>query len=204
MPSTSPAVDEYIAKAAPFARPILERIRKAFHKAHPDVRETIKWGVPFFEYKGPLGNMAAFKEHVGWGFWKASLMNDPQGLLPKTRDERTAMGGSRVTKPSELPAEKVLVAYVREAIRLNEEGVKVARAPRKAAVEPEIPAALASALKKSAKARKAFEALPPSHRREYVEWITGAKLEATRTKRLEQTMELLGEGKPLNWKYMKK
>ena len=204
MKNPSPDVDRYIEKAAPFARPILERIRKAFHKAHPDVQETIKWGVPFFEYKGPLGNMAAFKEHVGWGFWKASLMNDPEGMLPKTSDERTAMGGSRVTQLSDLPAEKVLVAYVREAIRLNEEGVKVVRAPRKAAAEPEIPAALASALKKSAKARKTFDAFPPSHRREYVEWITEARQEATRKKRLEQTLELLSEGKPLNWKYMKK
>jgi uncharacterized protein YdeI (YjbR/CyaY-like superfamily) len=204
MPNTARAVDQYIAKAQPFARPILERIRKAFHKAHPDVEETIKWGVPFFDYKGPLGNMAAFKQHVGWGFWKTRLMNDPHGLLPKTNDERTAMGGMRVTQLSDLPAEKVMVEYVREAIRLNEEGVKVARAPRKEAVEPEIPEDLGAALKKSAAARKAFQGFPPSHRREYVEWITGAKQDATRKKRLAQTIEQLVEGKPLNWKYMKK
>ena len=133
MPTTSPDVDRYIAKAAPFAQAILEKIRKAYHKAHPDVVETMKWSVPHFEYKGVIGNMAAFKQHVGWGFWKASLMDDPHGIF--TAGER-GMGGMRVEDVRKLPAEKVLVEYIRQAIRLNEEGVKIARPKREATPPP--------------------------------------------------------------------
>ncbi|MEA2488532.1 MAG: hypothetical protein QOH21_324 [Acidobacteriota bacterium] len=200
MPKTSPEVDRYIENAAPFAQPILTRIRKAFHKGCPDLEETMKWGVPHFDYKGVLGNMAAFKQHVGWGFWKAKLMSDPHGILD-AKTERTAMGGSKVTDVKNLAPEKVLVEYVREAARLNEEGVKVERPKRAPAAPAEVPDDLAAALEKNAKARAAFEQFPPSHRREYIDWITEARQEATRQKRLTQAIEWIAEGKSRNWKY---
>lgn len=203
MKNTSPDVDRYIANAAPFAQPILERIRAAFHKAHPEVTETMKWSVPHFEYKGLLGNMAAFKAHVNWGFWKAQLMNDPLGIIPAGGGE-TSMGAVKVRDAGELPKEKDMVAYVREAIRLNEEGVKAGRAPRPERPEAEVPAELTAALEKNAAAKKAFEGFSPSHRREYVEWIAEAKQEATRQKRVAQAIEWLAEGKSRNWKYAKK
>jgi uncharacterized protein YdeI (YjbR/CyaY-like superfamily) len=202
MKNTSPDVDRYIEKAAPFAQPILERIRAAFHKAHPDVMETMKWSVPHFEYKGVLGSMAAFKEHVSWGFWKGKLMNDPLGILPPVGE--TSMGGLKIRDLKELPKEKDMVAYVREAIRLNEEGVKIERAPREPRGEPEVPAELTAALKKNAAAKKAFEAFSPSHRREYVAWIAEARQEATRQKRIAQAIEWMSEGKSRNWKYERK
>lgn len=202
MKNTSPEVDRYIAKAAPFAQPILERIRAAFHKAHPDVTETMKWSFPHFEYKGLLGSMAAFKEHVSWGFWKGRLMNDPLGIIPPIGE--TSMGGLRIQTLKDLPKEKDMVAYVREAIRLNEEGVKTARPPRATRPEAEIPADLAAALKKSPAARQVFDAFPPSHRRDYLEWIVEAKQEATRQKSIAQTIEWVSEGKSRNWKYEKK
>ncbi|HVG23639.1 MAG TPA: YdeI/OmpD-associated family protein [Thermoanaerobaculia bacterium] len=201
-PHTSPEVDRYIEAAAPFARPILERIRAAFHKAHPDVTESMKWSFPHFEYKGILGSMAAFKEHVSWGFWKGRLMNDPLGIIPPAGE--TSMGGLKIGNLKDLPKEKEMVAYVREAIRLNEEGVKPARAPRTSRGEAEVPEALAAALKKAPAAKKTFEAFPPSHRREYIEWIAEAKQDATRNKRVAQTIEWLAEGKSRNWKYERK
>ena len=202
MKNTSPEVDRYIANAAPFAQPILERIRAAFHKAHPDVTETMKWSFPHFEYKGLLGSMSAFKQHVSWGFWKGRLMNDPLGIIPPVGE--TSMGGLKIRDVKELPKEKDMIAYVREAIRLNEEGVKAERAPRETRAEAEVPAELAAALKKNAAARKTFEGFPPSHRREYVEWISEAKQETTRQKRIAQTIEWLAEGKSRNWKYERK
>lgn len=202
MKNTSPEVDRYIANAAPFARPILERIRAAFHKAHPDVTETMKWSFPHFEYKGLLGSMAAFKEHVSWGFWKGQLLDDPLGIIPPAGE--TSMGGLKVRDVKDLPKDKDMVAYAREAVRLNEEGVKVARPKREARGEPEVPAELTAALKKSPAAKKHFETFPPSHRREYIEWITEAKQEATRQKRIAQTIEWLSEGKSRNWKYERK
>lgn len=203
MPKRSPQVDAYIAKAAPFAQPILEKIRDAFHAAHPDIEEAMKWSFPHFEYKGILGNMAAFKNHVSFGFWKAKLMSDPKGILNPMGDEKTSMGSAKLSSEKELPPKKVLVEYVREAIRLNEEGVKIERAPRPA--QPvEVPDDLAAALKKDRKAKATFDAFPPSHKREYIEWITEAKQEATRQKRLATTLEWLAAGKSRNWKYTRK
>ena len=198
----SPKVDEYIARAAPFAQPILEKVREAFHAASPDIEETIKWGFPHFEYKGVLASMAAFKNHAAWGFWKASLMEDPHGILIPMGD--TSMSRSELKNVKDLPPKKVMVEYVKQAIRLNEEGVKVERAPAQPRGPVEVPDDLAAALKKDKKAKATFDGFPPSHRREYIEWITEAKQPATRAKRLATTLEWLAEGKSRNWKYAKK
>ena len=203
MSNRSPQVDAYIAKAAPFAQPILEKIREAFHAAHPEIEEVMKWSFPHFQYKGIVGNMAAFKQHVSWGFWKAKLMSDPKGILQRA-DERTSMAAAKLSSAKELPSKKVMVEYIREAIRLNEEGVKVERAPSARSATPVvIPDDLEAALKKDKKAKATFDAFPPSHKREYVEWITGAKQEATRQRRLATTLEWLAAGKSRNWKYTK-
>jgi uncharacterized protein YdeI (YjbR/CyaY-like superfamily) len=194
MKNASAEVDRYIEKAPEFAKPILERIRKAFHKAGAEVTESMKWSAPHFEYKGVLGSMAAFKQHVAWGFWKAKLMDDP-----------ASMGFGKIRDVKDLPSEKVMVEYVKQAMRLNDEGVKLARPKARPAGAPvDVPDYLTAALKKNAKARAAFENFPSSHRREYVEWLEEAKQEATRTKRLAQAIEWMAEGKPRNWKYMKK
>ena len=200
MSRKTPEVDRYIAKSAPFAQPILTRIREAFLDAHPDIQEVIKWGAPHFDYKGMLGSMAAFKQHVTWGFWKASLMSDPARLMEGIGD--TSMGRASVRELSDLPSDKVMRAYIAEAIRLNDEGVKVERKPKAPADrELVVPDDLQAALARNSAARKTFEGFPPGQRREYVDWIVGAKQDATRRKRLETTIEWLAEGKRRNWKY---
>ena len=201
--SRLPDVDRYIENAAPFARPILERIRKAFHKAHPEITESMKWSFPHFEHKGVVGSMAAFKQHVSWGFWKAKLMDDPAGILEGSTGE-TSMGGAKIRDVKDLSSEKVMVDYVKRAVSLNEEGVKLERAkPRPANAPVDVPDDLEAALKKNAKARKTFEGFPSGQRREYVYWLNDAKQAATRAKRLATAIEWLSEGKPRNWKYMK-
>ena len=196
MPTTSPQVDAYIAKAAEFARPILRKIRSLMHQACPDVEETMKWSTPHFTYKGMLGGMAAFKHHCAFGFWKGSL------IVPKSADEKAAGQFGRITKVSDLPPKKVIAGYVKEAMRLNEEGVtSPARAKPKAAKPVVVPDALVAALRKNAKARKTFEAFSASHQREYAEWIGDAKGEDTRRRRVETAIEWLAEGKARNWKY---
>ena len=175
---SNPAIDAYIRKAAPFARPILKKVRALFHKACPDIEEAMKWSFPHFEYCGIVGSMAAFKQHATFGFWKSSLMNDPYGLFGADGD--TAMGRAKFTDVSELPPDNVLLEYIREAVALNEQGVKVEKPKRQKKPEAEVPADLRAALKKNKKALAAFEAFSPSHRREYVAWITEAKQEATR------------------------
>jgi uncharacterized protein YdeI (YjbR/CyaY-like superfamily) len=197
----NPAVDAYIRKAAPFARPILEKVRALFHQACPDIEETLKWGFPHFEYRGIVGNMAAFKQHATFRLWKASLLPDPHGLLAGGAESST--GRAKFTAVSELPPDAVLVEYIRAAVALNEQGVKVEKPKRKPKPEAKVPADLLAALKKNKKALATFEGFSPSHRREYVEWITEAKQEATRQKRVAQAIEWMAEGKSRHWKYQR-
>jgi uncharacterized protein YdeI (YjbR/CyaY-like superfamily) len=194
MGKKNPRTDAYIAKSADFAKPILKHLRQLVHKGCPEVEETIKWSMPHFDYKGPLAGMAAFKAHCAFGFWKGSL------IVPGSKEAMGQFGC--ITKLSDLPPDKVLIGYVQKAARLNEEGVKVPRPLKHEKKDIPMPADLAAALKKNAKARATFEIFRPSHKREYLEWITEAKAEATRKKRLATAIEWMAEGKPRHWKYM--
>ena len=189
-------VDAYVAKSADFAKPILEHIRDVVHEGCPEVEETIKWGFPNYQYKGMLCSMAAFKEHCTFGFWKGSLIVD---AADRRSDEAMGQLG-RITKLADLPPRKKLVGYVKKAKELNDAGVKVAKTTKpKPVLEP--PADLLAALRKNKKAQAAFDKFPPSHKREYVEWIVEAKTDETRQRRLAQAVEWMAEGKPRNWKY---
>jgi len=202
MPNTDPRIDAYIEKSADFAKPILQHIRKLVHKACPAVDETIKWSMPYFDYKGSiLCNMAAFKQHCAFGFRKASIMKDPEGLFNK--EGHNAMGQfDRITSVKDLPPDKILVAYIKEAAILNEEEIKLPVKPKTAATkELIIPSALTNALNKNKRALNIFTNFSPSNKREYAEWISEAKTEATRNKRIETAIEWIAEGKNRHWKY---
>ena len=193
MAKKDPRIDAYIAKAPEFARPILKHLRAIVREGCPDVEETMKWSMPHFDYKGPLAGMAAFKAHCAFGFWKGSL------VVPGSGEAMGQFG--RITKVADLPKDKVLVGCVKKAAKLNDEGVKVKRPLKHPKKEIPMPADLAAALKKNAKARATYDGFRPSHQREYLEWITGAKAEATRARRLGTAIDYMSAGKPLNWKY---
>jgi len=188
--SRDPRVDAYIAKAPEYAKPILAYVREVVHAAVPDVEETIKWGAPHFDYKGMMLGMAAFKEHAGVNFWKGKLIGKD--------------GYGDIRSVGDLPPKKELTAIIRKLAQLNAEGVKVARPKKAPKPEAKTPPDLAAALKKNKKAAAAWDGFPPSHRREYLHWITEAKAEETRKRRLDQAIEWIAEGKSRNWKYMKK
>ncbi len=194
----NPKVDAYIAKQADFARPILNRFRELVHETCPAVEEAIKWGMPSFEYKGLLCGMAAFKAHATFGFWKHDLV---VGADPKSREAMGSFG--RLTSLDQLPSKRRFAAWMKVAMRLNDEGVKTPR--EKSTTKKAIPmhASFKSALAKSKKAKATFEAFPPSCQREYLEWIDEAKREETRDKRIATAIEWLSEGKRRHWKYEK-
>ena len=199
MGKREPAVDAYIKKAALFARPILAEIRETVHAACPDVEEAMKWSFPHFVYKGVLCSMASFKQHAALGFWKGEL------VLGRGRGADAMGHFGRLTKLSDLPSKKALAGYVRKAVELNELGVKQPRAPRKAPPTAlKVPAVLSAALAKDREVKAGFDALSPSHKREYVEWITEAKSDETRARRLAQAVAWMAEGKSRNWKYEKR
>jgi uncharacterized protein YdeI (YjbR/CyaY-like superfamily) len=194
-------IDAYIAKSPEFARPILTHLREVVHAACPDVEEALKWSAPFFLYKGMLCSMASFKEHCAFGFWKGSLV--VEGSEGKV-DQAAGQFG-RITKLSDLPSKKVLTGYIKQAMKLNEAGVKApGRSKTKTPVKLDVPDDLASALQANKKARATFENFSPSHQREYVEWIIEAKTPATRARRLQTAIEWIAEGKPRMWKYIKR
>jgi uncharacterized protein YdeI (YjbR/CyaY-like superfamily) len=203
MPSKDPRIDAYINAAEDFAKPVLKHLRKLVHQACPEVEETMKWQFPHFVYKGILCSMASFKNHCVLAFWKASLMKDPKKILQVT--EKTAMGSlGKLTSLKDLPPDNVLLDYLREAVKMNEEGLKVPARSKPAAATKAlpIPAAFLAALDKNKKAKAAFEKLSPSHRKEYIQWISEAKTEVTRDKRITTAIEWISEGKSRNWKYM--
>jgi len=194
-------IDAYIARSPDFARPILRHLRQIVHRACPDVEETLKWNMPAFMYKGILCQMAAFKQHATFGFWKQNLMKDVHRIFARADSAMGSLGP--LTSVSDLPSDKVLGEYVREAMRLNEEGVRVPK-ERKFDRKPlRIPAYFRRVLASDKKALATFEAFPPSHRREYIEWIAEAKTVETRNKRIAKTLEWLSKGKSRNWKYEK-
>jgi uncharacterized protein YdeI (YjbR/CyaY-like superfamily) len=196
MASKDPRIDAYIAKAKPFAQPILKKIRKAVHAGCPEVVETIKWSVPAFEYKGPLAGMAAFKAHCLLGFWKWPIMK----TLPK--GQKTGEFG-RIESVDELPPDAALIKMVKEAVALNDAGIKLPRAGKAPKKPLTAPAYMLAAIKKNKKALAAYEAFSPSCKREYIEWITDAKTDATRDRRLATAVDWMAEGKVRNWKYVR-
>ena len=199
MASRDPRIDAYIAKSADFARPILTHLREAVHAACPQVEETLKWNAPAFMHGGKiLCSMAAFKQHAAFGFWQGAQVVEHD---PKAAEAMGQFG--RITGLADLPGKAEFTRYAKRAMKLIDEGVKpLPTKTGKPKPPPAPPSDLAAALKKNKQAQVTFNAFPPSQQREYIEWITEAKREETRQKRLVQAIEWLSEGKPRNWKYM--
>jgi uncharacterized protein YdeI (YjbR/CyaY-like superfamily) len=196
-------VDSYIAKSADFAQPILIHLRELVHNACPEVEEKMKWSFPHFDYKGMMCSMAAFKEHCAFGFWKASLMKDARKF---TRVGETAMGHlGRIKSLDDLPSDRILLSYIREAMKLNDNDAKLPARKQTPGGKKvvRVPADLKKALAKNKSAQSTFDGFSNYNKKEYVEWLTEAKTDATRAKRLVTAIEWMAEGKIRNWKYVK-
>lgn len=199
MAKTDPRIDAYIAKAAPFAQPILRHVRKLVHRGCPEVQETIKWSMPHFDYRGIMLGVAAFKEHCSIGFWKGEL------ILGKRAGGDGGMGHfGKITSLKDLPSDKRFIEYVRKAAELNEQGIKKPAdvKPRSARPELTIPECLQEALRKNRKAAATFERFSYTNKKEYIDWLAEAKREETRSQRLQTAIAWLAEGKVRNWKYL--
>lgn len=196
-------VDAYIAKAQPFAQPILTHLRELAHKACPDVKEEIKWSMPFFVLRGViLGHMAAFKGHCAVGFWGREMR---AVLAADGLEANSSMGPlGRITNLKELPSDMVLLGYYRQAAGFIDSGQRTTsleRRPKQIKPAPQVPAELAAALKKNKAAAKVFAEFSASAQREYSDWIAEAKRPETKTKRVAEAIAWIAEGKQRNWKY---
>jgi hypothetical protein len=202
MAERDPRIDAYIEKSADFAKPILRHLRAVVHEACPQAQETMKWSFPHFEYKGILCSMASFKAHCAFTFWSGAEV-----LGSEAKDGAMGQFG-RITSLDDLPPRRVLAGHVRKAMALKDAGVRPgwakARAEKARSKEVAVPEELAAALalKKNRKAKAIFDGFPPSHRREYAEWIAEAKRPETRARRTAQAVAWIAEGKQRNWKYL--
>jgi uncharacterized protein YdeI (YjbR/CyaY-like superfamily) len=206
MPTIDTRIDSYIAKSADFTKPILKHLRKLVHQGCPEVVETIKWSFVSFDYKGPFCSMAAFKEHCVFGFWKYPLLYDPKNYLGERKNKGgEAMGNlGRIISINDLPPDKAILDFIKQAKKLNDDGVKLPQKSKKEKVELIIPDYLTTALSKNKKAKTTFEGFSYSNKKEYIEWLTEAKTGETRNKRLAMAVEWMSEGKVRNWKYVRK
>ncbi|HEY4301807.1 MAG TPA: YdeI/OmpD-associated family protein [Candidatus Didemnitutus sp.] len=201
MPKTDPRVDDYIAKSRPFAQPVLRHLRKLVHRGCPEVEESIRWSHISFSHQGRiLAGMAAFKEHLSFGFWH----KDMEPILVrdgyKPGDAMGLMG--RISSLDHIPSDAKMARYVEMAVALLESGEPARARPKPGPKAPlRIPPTLTAALKKNRKAAATWDKLSYSHRKEYLEWLTEAKREETKATRLATTVEWLAEGKSRNWKY---
>lgn len=191
--------DTYISKSPDWAQPILTRLREIVHEACPDVEEVMKWSSPSFVHHGIMCGMATFKEYAVFHFWKGELIT---GTALGANGMGAAAQFGRLTSVKDLPPKKTLIAYVKKAMQLNEAGVKIDR-PKKKRPALAMPPDFLSAIRKNKKAVTSYDAFSPSHQREYIEWIIGAKTGATREKRVAQAVEWMAEGKSRNWKYQR-
>src|SRR3954468_15372103 len=189
MGKRDPRVDSYIAKSADFAKPILSQVREVVHAACPTVEETIKWGAPFYMYKGILCSTAAFKRHCAIIMWKGRL-------LPKD-DAKYVTGPLRkIASVDDLPSRRKRAGYIKALMKLNEEGAKTpARSGPKFTKPLVVPSELKRALSRNAKANATFKTFPQSHKREYADWVAGAKGVDTRKRRVKAAIEMIAEGK---------
>lgn len=185
-------IDAYVAKAEPFARPVLEHVRHLVHASVPEVTETMKWSMPFFELGGRrLAMMASFKAHVGLGIFDGTPMGSGEGMGQF----------GKITAISDLPPDGELGKRLKAAAALitNGSAPKTIKPVPKPALD--MPDDLAAALAANPAADAAFTAFPPGARRDYIEWVVTAKQPATRATRIATTVAQCAEGKKRNWKY---
>jgi len=203
MAKKDPRTDAYILAAEPFARPVLKHIRKLVHTGCPELEETFKWSFPVYTLHGKnVCHMAAFKQHCAFGFWNEKQMKDPHKLFPGGKKDGMGSFG-KIRSLKDLPSDKVLLDYIREAAELS----VVKKEPRgiPATKKPiEAPPGFLAKLRKNKRALETYNQSSPAFQREYLEWMTEAKTEVTREKRIETSIEWLSEGKERNWKYQLK
>lgn len=203
MEKYSAEVDHYLENAQEFARPVLSYLRETVHEVCPEATETIKWRYPTFMYNGKiLCSLVGFKNYCSMGFWLHSEMKTLQELKLKVEASPSSSLG-KVTRTEELPSKAQLTKCILEAMELTDMGVKPNMKAAPSSV-PDLPGDFAAALKENPAADSIFTAASPSFRKEYILWITDAKTEVTRQKRMTQAVEWISEKKGRNWKYEKK
>ena len=189
-------VDEYIENH-PEWKPQLKKFKQLLNKTA--LQENIKWGGPIYSLNNKnLIGFGAFKNHLSLWFFHGALLKKNTQLLINAQEGKTkGLRQIRFDRDSEIN-ENELLQYVNEAIELHKQGKIIKPASSKKLI---IPAELSFALKTKEGFNLAFSNLTPGRQREYADYISEAKQEATRQKRLEKIIPMIKNGIGLNDKY---
>lgn len=193
-------INNYIAERPEWQRKQLVRLRQLIHAADEGVTETWRWNSPHFDLNGIMLGMVAFKNHIAVWFHKGALLKDPKGLFAKQeKAEEKGMRGYKL-KEGDVINEKAFSDLVKQAIAVNLQGAKLtdAKPARKALVVPED---LQAVIDKDEQATAHWKKFSYSHKKEYVEWITDAKQEETRKRRIAQAFQMIRQGQGKEDKY---
>ncbi len=197
-PKARQEIDTYIASLDGFAKPVCRKLRELIHKADPDIVEDWKWG-PNFNHDGMVCGFGAFKAHVSFAFFQGAAMKDPKKLLIACSEDNARNRTMKFSSVDDID-ERAIVAYVKEAVALNVKGIKAPARRAAIPMQPDLKKALAG----NAKARAFWDGLTPGYQRDYLDWVTQAKQEATRKERVATTVQWCSKGRTRNWKYEKK
>ncbi len=189
------SVEEYIEENIHFGE-ALSILRNIINTT--ELEETVKWSAPVYTLnnKNVIG-LGAFKKHFGIWFFNGVFLEDKQNLLVNAQEEKTkALRQMRFESVKEID-KNIVLAYVKEAIENQKLGkeVKPDRSKKETIIPQELKAILVSELKTS------FESLSAYKQREYCEYISSAKREATKQTRLEKIKPMILQGVGLNDKY---
>jgi len=159
--------------------------------------EELKWGCPCYTFQDTnVVLIHGFKEYCALLFFKGALLNDPNGILIQQTKNVQSARQIRLTNVKEIvKMEKILKAYVYEAIEVERAGLKV---KLKKTSDFKIPEEFQKKLNKSSKLKTAFDALTPGRQRQYIFYFSQPKLSKTREARVEKYLKQILIGKGLN------
>lgn len=165
-----------------------------------EAAETCKWGIPVYtvQNKNVFG-ICRFKNHFGVWFYNGAYLSDPKKVLENAQEGKTkAMRHWKFVSEEAIDLDGVLV-YLEEAIANQKEG-KVLQAKKSSAVF-EIPQLLQDSMEKDATLKTAFTGFTLYKQKEFCEYLSEAKQEKTRVRRLEKILPMIANGVGLNDAY---
>jgi uncharacterized protein YdeI (YjbR/CyaY-like superfamily) len=177
----------------------LKRLRKIIITT--ELEETIKWGVPVYTIDGKnIVGLGAFKSYVGLWFFQGALLKDKKKKFVNAQEGITkALRQLRFNSEKEID-DNLVIKYLKEAIQNHKEAKEI-KPFRKSQVT--VPKELNTVFKKNAKVKKNFDQLTPYKRREYCEYVTDAKREATKSTRIKKIIPMILKGIGLNDEHRK-
>jgi len=190
----NPKVDFYFDKEKKWQKEI-EQLRTIVLDC--GLAEELKWGCPCYRFQeSNIVLIHVFKEYCALLFFKGALLNDPNGILIQQTEHVQAARQIRFTNANEIvQMERILKAYIYEAIEVEKAGLKV---PLKKTTDFKIPEEFQKKLDKSSTLKKAFDALTPGRQRGYIFYFSQPKQSKTRESRVEKYIPQILKGKGLD------